>query len=610
MTVMQNIKTFLANLTHHPGVYQMLDDRRQVLYVGKAKDLKKRLSSYYSSRTKDLKTLSLIKQIKNIDITVTETENEAVLLECNLIKEYKPRYNILLRDDKSFPYILITHAHPFPKIELYRGPKKKKGLYFGPYPNSYAVRDTINLLQKLFQLRTCRDTYFESRGRPCLLYQIGRCSGSCMGLISAKDYAEQVKLAVLFLEGKSNDVLKILEHEMESASDAMLYEIAAAYRDQIRRLRSIQQKQYITGSSGDADVIGFAQEAGVVCIQLLCIRHGQILGSRSYFPKILLHVSQEEIVTFFIKQHYLFHENNQDRIPKQIILEKTISEKKVLENILSERSKYHVQIFSPKRGEKMKRLKMAAHTAKQSLAAQLFNHTNLKERLIALKDALKLSSLPKRIECIDISHSMGEAVVGACVVFDAEGPKKSDYRRYNILGITGGDDIAAIRQLLMRRFKQLDEQTIYPDLIIIDGGKAQLHAAFKVLAHPKLKNIYLMGVSKGPKRKPGYETLHFLEKKPVHLPADSKALHFIQQIRDEAHRFAITAHRQKRDKTRLQSSLELIPGVGAKRRKELLRYFGGIQGVAHASLDELNKVSGISHSLAERIFATFHDATV
>lgn len=606
-----NIKTFLANLSHHSGVYQMLGEKGDVLYVGKAKDLKKRVSSYFSHRAKDLKTLSLVKHITDIDITITNSENEAVLLECNLIKKLRPRYNVLLRDDKSYPYILITTQHSYPNISLYRGSRKKNGLYFGPYPSSLAVRETISLLQKLFRIRTCRDSYFDARIRPCLLYQIGRCTGPCVGLISKEVYAQNVDLAIKFLKGKSHEVIHELQNRMEIASQELDFELAAQYRDQIGRLRQIQERQYVNVSDGNADIIGFAMQAGVICIQLLTIRGGQVLGSRSYYPSVPAYSGRLEIITAFLTQHYLGHPFHFESIPKQIILASDISDKNLLENVLSEQAKHKVEVIYPVRGEKKKWLNMATVSANQSLAAHLFSKTNIHERLIALQKVLGLKKLPQRVECFDISHSMGEATVASCVVFDQNGPLKSDYRRFNIDGITPGDDIAAMRQVLLRRFKRLQkEEVTMPDVVFIDGGAAQLAAAEKVMIELDINEILLMGISKGPDRKPGYETLHFTHHHSMHLPADSLSLHFIQQVRDEAHRFAITSHRQRRDRVRRQSSLELIPGIGAKRRRELLRYFGGIQGIAHASLDEVTKVPGISRSLAERIFATLHDTSV
>lgn len=619
---MQNIKLFLANLSHHPGIYQMIGEKGEILYVGKAKDLKKRVASYFSQRSKDLKTLSLLEHIKDIQVTITHNESEAMLLECNLIKQYKPKYNVLLRDDKSYPYILITAHHNFPRIDLYRGARKKNGLYFGPYPSASSVRETINLLQKVFKIRTCRDSFFEARTRPCLLYEIDRCTGPCVGLIDKEDYARNVELAVLFLQGKNEIVLQALLKRMEAASKDLNFEQAAQYRDQITRLRQIQERQHIHVGESNADIIGLAIEGGVISVQLLSFRNGRMLDSRSYFPKVPTHVSAEEVIAAFITQHYVSDVSHIDSIPQQIIIEFDLLEVELMQNALSELACHKVEIIKPHRGEKKKWLTMATQNAKQSLNTHLISKTNASERMRALKKVLGLKSFPNRIECYDISHSAGEATVASCVVFTQEGAQKSNYRRFNITQVTPGDDVAAMHQVLLRRFKRLQKEEVdLPSLVLIDGGITQLNAAKKVMLELDIHELVLLGVSKGPDRKAAFETLHLLPlsaslvEKPVqehsfHLPKDSLALHFIQQIRDEAHRFAITGHRKQRDKVRRHSALELIPGIGAKRRRELLRYFGGIQGLAHASLDELTKVPGISRSLAERIFSVLHDTTV
>jgi excinuclease ABC subunit C len=608
---MHNIKAFLSHISPQPGVYQMLDGNGHVLYIGKAKNLKKRIASYFSSTAKDLKTQSLVKHIKDITVTITNSEIEAVLLECNLIKKHRPRYNVLLRDDKSYPYIFITNQHPFPSIDLYRGPRKKNGLYFGPYPSAYAVRETISLLQKLFRIRTCRDSYFEARTRPCLLYQIGRCTGPCVGLITQEDYAHNVELAMLFLKGRSHEVIFALQTRMEAAVKELNFELAAELRDQMLRLRQIQERQHVNVAAGEADIIGFAIQTGVICIQLLTIRGGQVLDSRAYFPTVPAYSAIEEVLAAFLTQHYLTDTSHIESIPKQIILDAVIPEEALLEKVLSEQVKHKVQVIRPQQGEKKTWLDMAVTNAKQSLATYLFDKANMQERVLTLQKLLPLKKPLHRIECFDISHSMGEATVASCVVFDQHGPVKSDYRRFNISNITPGNDIAAMHQVLLRRFKRLQkDKGVLPQVILVDGGVAQLSIAKEVMAELGITEIFLMGVSKGPDRKPGFETLHFIDQPPMHLPADSPALHFIQHIRDEAHRFAIAGHRSRRAKTRRQSRLELIPGIGAKRRRELLRYFGGIQGLAHASLKELTKVPGISRSLAERIFAALHDTTI
>jgi excinuclease ABC subunit C len=606
---MQNIKIFLDNLSSHPGVYQMLDEDGKIIYIGKASNLKKRVSSYFSGRQQDVKTSALVKQIKDIVITVTNSENEAVLLECNLIKTHRPRYNVLLRDDKSYPYIVITHHH-FPRIDLYRGTRKKNATYFGPYPSSLAVRETINLLQKIFKLRTCRDAYYEARTRPCLLFQIERCTAPCVGNISKEDYALSVKLAMLFLEGKSDEVITHLQDKMEAAAKSLEYENAAALRDQLLRLRQMQEKQYVSSASGNADVIGLASQAGIVCLQLLTIRSGSILGSQTYFPHVPMDSSREEILSAFLTQHYLTDVTHLESVPRTIILEMTIADADLLETVMSSQAGHKVTMLAPSRGEKKKWQEMAANSAKESLSVHLLGKANMRERMSALREVLRLEHAPKRIECFDISHSMGEATVASCVVFDSDGPLKRDYRKFNISGITPGDDVAAMHQVVLRRFKRLQrDEAVLPDVILIDGGKTQLAAAQKALEALQINQVMLASVSKGPGRKPGYESIHTLDRPPMHLPATSTALHLIQQIRDEAHRFAITSHRAKRGKARRQSVLESIPGIGAARRRELLRYFGGIQGIAYASLDEISKVPGISLPLAERIFAALHDKT-
>lgn len=607
---MQNIKSFLQNLPNFPGVYQMLGDDGKILYVGKARNLKKRVSSYFSSKQQDIKTQALMRHVKDINITVTRSENEALLLECNLIKKHRPHYNVLFRDDKSYPYIVISKDHLFPRIDFYRGNRKRDAYYFGPYPNSVAVRETIQIIQKLFRLRTCTDSFFKTRSRPCLLYQIERCTGPCVSLISQKEYEESIQLAILFLQGKNQHIIDELNKKMEAASQTLDYELAAKYRDQILHLREIQQRQYVSSMHGDADVIGFAAGPGMACIQLLIIRHGRILGSRSYFPTMSIEANEEEIISSFVVQHYLGQ--GEQEIPREIILDVELPDLAWLENALTEQANHKVEIANRVRSERRRWLETATTSAKQSIASHIANKSNMQARFTALKKELNLNEAPARLECFDISHTMGEATVASCVVFNMDGPLKSDYRRFNISGITPGDDIAAMKQALTRRYKraQTDVNKL-PDILFIDGGKAQLHAAELVLEELGIhEGVTLVGIAKGVTRKPGFETLIIPGREPMHLDTDSHALHLIQHIRDEAHRFAITGHRQRRDKKRHTSILESIPGVGAKRRRELLRYFGGIQAINHASLDEIAKVPGISRSLAERIFEALHDVSV
>ncbi len=600
-------KIFLAHLPNRPGIYQMLGPGREVLYVGKARDLKKRVSSYFSAKAQDLKTLNLIEQAQKIEITLTHTEHEALLLECFLIKKHQPRYNVLLRDDKSYPYILITDDQPYPRILLYRGPKKGKGHYFGPYPNSTAVRETIHVIQKLFHLRSCNDSFFANRKRPCLHYQIGLCSGSCTGLISPTDYQKNVAHAVLFLKGKSQEVIHALQRQMEEAAKALHFEHAAKLRDQLAYLAEIQERQYVSSRlQGSADVLGLAMHAGLACIFLLSIREGRLLGSRAYFPSLPSAAEASEILSAFISQHYWAAEPGEE-LPREIVIAETVEDRSFLESALSEQAKAKIKIVKPLRGERRKWLEMAESNAKQALAGQLIQKTNIQGRIAALQKALHLERLPSRIECFDISHSGGEETVGSCVVFNREGPFKSDYRRFNISGITPGDDLAAMRQVLSRRFRRLQaEGKSLPDLILIDGGAAQLASAERALADLGVEGLLLVGVAKGEERKPGLETLHFSRRPPLHLAPDSMALHFIQQIRDEAHRFAITGHRQRRDKKRRTSVLESIPGIGAKRRRALLKYFGGLQAIETANIDQLLEVSGMTAKLAEEIYRHFH----
>jgi excinuclease ABC subunit C len=605
---MFDIKAFLENLPNSPGIYQMLDENDEVLYVGKAKNLKKRVPSYFSAAQRDPKTLALVRHITHIDITITRGENEALLLECNLIKKHRPRYNVLFRDDKSYPYIMITNEHPYPRIDFYRGPLKKDARYFGPYPSAGAVRETIHLIQKVFQLRTCSDNFYASRTRACLHHQIGLCSGSCAGLISEEDYQQNVRYATLFLSGKNELIVDGLTQQMEQAAANLNFELAARVRDQLRKIREIQKRQYVSSGKGDADIIGLADHGGIVCLQLMSIRGGRILGSRAYFPSVPPNASNEEVLTAFITQHYL---GQTQEFPKEIIIEQTLPEKTWLADALSEQAKHNIIISTGVRGERKKWLEMAATTAKQSVATHIVTKSNIKERLSALQQTLGLAKVPTRIECFDISHTMGEATVASCVVFDSNGSAKSDYRRFNIADITPGDDIAAMTQALTRRYRRMQaEEAKLPDILLIDGGIPQLHAAEKVMAELDIKNILLVGVAKGTTRKPGFETLHMPGHPAIFLEADSIALHLIQQIRDEAHRFAITGHRNRRAKTRRTSTLESIPGVGAKRRRELLRYFGGIQALNRANLDDLAKVPGISQSLAQRIFEALHNVAV
>ena len=601
-------KKFLANVPHLPGVYRMYDDSNTVIYVGKAKDLKKRLSSYFRKQLNSKKTEALVASIHHIETTITTSETEALLLEHNYIKTYQPRYNVLLRDDKSYPYILLTkEAHP--RITSYRGSKKIQGEYFGPYPNAGAVRETLSLLQKLFPIRQCENSVYNNRSRPCLQYQIGRCLAPCVkGYVTDEAYAQQVNFARLFLQGKDQQVLDHLVKQMEQASQQLNFEEAARIRDQIQAVRAVIEKQFVANDRhDDIDIIAIAYQLGVACVQVLFIRQGKILGNRSYFPKVPSNTNLAELTETFVGQFYL--QAHQGRtIPNTIIVDQKLEEKADLETLLSDQAGRKVIIQDHAKGDKSKYLQLAQMNAKAALVTKLKQSTLQHDRYAALQELLGIDAI-KRMECFDISHTMGEQTIASCVVFNQDGPLKSDYRRFNISGITKGDDYAAMEQALLKRYdKDLEEDKI-PDIIFIDGGKGQLNRALQVFENLKVKwnknRPHLIGVAKGVDRRAGLETL-ILSKwdKELHLPSDSLALHLIQHIRDESHNHAISGHRKKRQQHFTQSGLESIEGVGAKRRQALLKYLGGLQGVKNATLDEIASVPGISKALAEKIFET------
>ncbi|MFZ7239853.1 excinuclease ABC subunit UvrC [Avibacterium avium] len=599
-------KKFLANVTHDPGVYRMYDDKDQVIYVGKAKDLKKRLSSYFRANLSSKKTEALVASIHRIETTITSSETEALLLEHNYIKTYQPRYNVLLRDDKSYPYILLTKER-HPRITAYRGSKKIQGEYFGPYPNAGAVRETLSLLQKLFPVRQCENSVYRNRSRPCLQYQIGRCSAPCVpGYISDEDYNQQVNFARLFLQGKDQQVLGHLVAKMEQASQALNFEEAARIRDQIQAVRAVIEKQFVSNDRlDDIDIIAIAYQLGIACVQVLFIRQGKILGNRSYFPKVPANTDLSELTATFVGQFYL--QAHQGRtVPNTIIVDHKLAEKAQLEILLAEQAGRKVQIQDSAKGDKSKYLQLAQMNAKAALVTQLKQSTLIHERYQALQALLGVEKI-QRMECFDISHTMGEQTIASCVVFNQDGPLKSDYRRFNITGITGGDDYAAMEQALLKRYdKDLDAEKI-PDVIFIDGGKGQLNRALQVFDQLNVKwdkkRPHLIGVAKGVDRRAGLETLIISKQdREINLPPDSLALHLIQHIRDESHNHAISGHRKKRQKAFTQSGLETIEGVGAKRRQALLKYLGGMQGVKKATLDEIASVPGISKALAEKIF--------
>lgn len=607
-------KSFLKNVPNKPGVYRMFNADDTIIYVGKAKDLKKRLSSYFRSNLSSRKTEVLVSNIDHIETTIVHSETEALLLEHNYIKKHKPRYNVLLRDDKSYPYILLT-AHKHPRIGSFRGSKKIKGEYFGPYPNASAVRETLNLLQKLFPIRQCQDSYYKNRSRPCLQYQIGRCLAPCVaGYCSEEEYAEQVDFVRMFLQGKDQKVIEHLVQKMEKAAAELDFELAARFRDQIQSVRAVTEKQFVSNERlDDLDIISIAYQHGIACVHILFVRHGKVLGNRSYFPKVPNNTDLTELADTFIGQFYL-QMNHHRTIPNQIVVDHKLTETESLIEVLSEQAGHKVTISDGKvRGDKDRYLRLAHTNAIAALTLQLKQDSRIHARYKALQEVLKMPEI-KRMECFDISHTMGNQTVASCVVFNEEGPMKSDYRRFNITGITGGDDYAAMEKALLKRYdKPLTEDKI-PDIIFIDGGKGQLNRALETFANlnvPWDKNRpLLIGVAKGVERKAGLETLIISKwgDKEIHLPPDSLALHLIQHIRDESHNHAISGHRKKRQKAFTESGLESIAGVGAKRRQALLKYLGGMQGVKSASIEEIAKVPGISKALADTIFDTLQNS--
>ncbi|QUG76389.1 excinuclease ABC subunit UvrC [Erwinia sp. E602] len=598
-------KTFLKTVTSQPGVYRMYDAEETVIYVGKAKDLKKRLASYFRDNLASRKTEALVALIRQIDVTVTHTETEALLLEHNYIKLYQPRYNVLLRDDKSYPYIFLS-ADAHPRLASHRGAKHAKGEYFGPFPNGYAVRETLSLLQKVFPVRQCENSVYRNRTRPCLQYQIGRCLGPCVaGLVSEEEYAQQINYVRLFLSGKDDQVLNQLVARMEQAAQGLRFEEAARLRDQIQAVRRVTEKQFVSNQGDDLDVIGVAFESGMACLHVLFIRQGKVLGSRSYFPRVPGGTELAEVVQTFVGQFYL--QGSQARtLPSDILLDFTLPEKDLLADSLTELAGRRVTIQNKPRGDRARYLKLARTNAATALVTRLAQHSTIHQRLEALAQTLKLPPI-KRMECFDISHTMGEQTIASCVVFDANGPLRSEYRRYNINGITPGDDYAAMNQVLRRRYGKALEPGKIPDVVLIDGGKGQLAQAKEVFAGLEVEwdkhHPLLLGIAKGTDRKAGLETL-FLEPEGegFSLPPDSPALHVLQHIRDDSHNHAITGHRNKRAKVKNTSSLETIEGIGPKRRQMLLKYMGGLQPLTNASVEEIAKVPGISQALAEKIF--------
>lgn len=595
-------KAFLKELSSLPGVYRMLNTAGDVIYVGKARDLKKRVSSYFQKNLPSPRTRMMVSQIANIETTVTRSEAEALLLENNLIKSLMPRYNVLFRDDKSYPYIMLS-GDEYPRLAFHRGSQQKQHRYFGPFPNAVAVRESIQLLQKVFRLRTCENSVFSNRSRPCLQYQIERCTAPCVDYISPEDYKRDVSHAELFLEGREQQVMDELSNKMMEAAERQEFEQAAIFRDRIQSLRQVQARQFVSDfRSGDADVVVCVSEAGAMCVNLVMIRGGRHVGDRSFFPQHIEDCDEKTVLEAFLEQHYL-----QQPVPPLIITGIPLEEETLLE-LLSERAGRKVQISAYAGGDRRVWLKMAQTNAEIALKQHLARKTTQEGRLLALREALSLPESAERIECFDISHTMGEATVASCVVFDKGAMQNSEYRRYNITDITPGDDYAAMRSVLTRRYTKIAAgEGKLPDLIFIDGGKGQLGVAVEVMQDVGLPDMMLVGIAKGEERKPGLEQLIFPDREQaLRLEKDNPGLHLLQEIRDEAHRFAITGHRGRRGKARTKSSLEEIGGVGAKRRQKLLTRFGGLSGVLKASVDELAQVEGISPALAEKIYQELH----
>ncbi|MFT7389178.1 MAG: excinuclease ABC subunit C [Candidatus Endobugula sp.] len=606
MNIAFDYQQFLKTVTRQAGVYQMFDEKDKILYVGKAKNLKNRLASYFRSSGLPIKTQVLVEKIANIQVTIAESETAALVLEQNLIKSLRPTYNILLKDDKSYPYIFISDGD-YSRISFHRGMKHKKGDYYGPFPNSSAIYQTLGFIQKTFRVRQCEDSVFANRTRPCLQYQINRCTAPCVGFIDKAQYRDDMHHAALFLKGQSGELMTQLADKMESAATTLAFEEAGAYRDQISALRQIQTDHDIESGKGQIDIFAMAKIGGSICIHLLYIRHGRILGSKSYFPNNKLDLSDSDLLSAFLEQFYIAYQNRE--LPQEVIINYSLDsdEKALLEQALYDRGGRKIPILYRVRAQRQKWLMMALTASEQNLMSHVNTKQNVQQRFADLQNVMKLDEMPQRLECFDISHTFGELTVGSCVVFDQSGPLKSDYRRFNIDGITEGDDYAAMEQALSRRYTRLQKgEGVLPDILIIDGGKGQLGVAKKVLAELGVNQVIILGIAKGTTRKAGFETLVLESGKEKVLNSDSPALHLLQEIRDEAHRFAITGHKQRRDKKRKTSTLEGIPGVGPKRRRELLRHFGGIQEVKSANVEDLGKVAGISKKTAEDIYSALH----
>lgn len=596
-------RQFIQTLSPHPGVYRMLDAQGKPLYVGKAKNLKKRVAAYFNRGQRSPRLTKMISQTAAIETTVTNTEAEALLLENNLIKRHRPRYNILLRDDKSYPYIFISSEHDYPQITFYRGRRERKGRYFGPYASPGAARSALNLLQKVFKVRQCDDYFFSHRSRPCLQYQIARCSGPCVGLIDEDSYRNEIEAAIEFLEGNSHALIARYVNEMDQASADLNYEAAARARNKIEMLRKVSEQQYVSAQSGDVDIAAVESEGEVACVQVFNIRAGMNLGNKSYFPKIPEIASEEKIIGAFLGQYYLGH-----AIPEEIILSHRPQELGLLQEMLSSQAGRKVSIVCAPRAQRARWLDMARKNATGALQGKLASKASLMQRFEALQDEFGLEFVPQRIECFDVSHTRGEATVASCVVFEQEGPLKTEYRRFNIEGVQASDDYAALHQALTRRYLRLKKgEGKLPDMLLIDGGRGQVTQARDALLELQVEGVCIVGVAKGPHRKAGQETLIMGDTgRPVRPAPHSLALRLVQQIRDEAHRFAISGHRKRRARARVSSPLERIAGLGPKRRQNLLKHFGGMRGISRAGVEELAKVPGVSRHLAQAIYQEIH----
>ncbi len=600
----------LKNLPTFPGVYQMLGQAGDVLYVGKASNLKNRVSSYFRSTGLAPKTRALVARIRDVSITVTNSETEALLLEQNLIKTLSPPYNILLRDDKSYPYIFLDDAHNYPALVMKRVRKKgKQGKYFGPFPSASAVKESLNLLQKIFQIRQCDESFFRNRSRPCLQHQIKRCSAPCVQAISEEDYQRDIQHAMLFLSGKNPVLIKTLMEEMQQASSELAFEKAAQLRDQISYLRHVQEQQSIEALQGEVDVVCVKQKAGIACAHVIFVRGGRVVGTKNYFPKVSLEESEDEVCESFLSQFYIGKQSVRD-LPSEIIVPGDSGFLATFETALKETAGKKIRVKSVVRGDRLKWQSLAEKNASLALESHLSNKETLYKRFLSFSAALEMDDIPRRIECFDISHSSGESTVASCVVFNSDGPVKSDYRVYNITDITPGDDYAAMEQVLDKRYrKRKTEDAKMPDVVLIDGGKGQLTSARKVFEELQISDIIVLGVAKGPSRKPGLENIiDAFTGEEYQFGAHAGGLLLIQQIRDEAHRSAVTGHRQRRDKKRRKSALEEVPGLGPKRRKNLIHYFGGLKAISRAGVEEIAKVEGISQNLAQAIYDQFHQS--